>query len=257
MAFIPVGMLLTIAKPATKPNVGSVRRSLPAVAGLGLLVTSGLYILSALVISAFPVMSSVLYRTAGIVVGAAAMRWLARQDANLLKEHLRRLVPWTILPYIACLLVSNRLLSTHWLSFQQAVKQAYPLGFLPLFDYYIVTKAAAAKNIIGHAALYMPIGILLWLRYGEQSAKRVFMSAAVVSLVAETARYFRPGLEGDINAVLVAGVAATLAARSMPAVWSMIESLGSTPVAEASRRQRGLHGRHEVSSERMNPVEPA
>jgi hypothetical protein len=77
----------------------------------------------------------------------------------------------------------------------------------------------------------MPVGILLWLRYGEPGVRRAFGVAALLSLVVEVARYFRPGLEGDPNAVVVGGLAAALAARLMPAVWSMLQDL---------RRQSGF-----------------
>lgn len=231
VAFMPMGMLLTFVKHGTY----RVCRRLPAVAGLGLAIATGVYALSVLVISAFPVMPAILYRTCGMVAGAALIRWLARQDPALLLRRLRRLVPWAILPYIACVLVANRLLSTQFLTLHQAVAQASPLGFLPLFDYYIVTKAQAAKNIIGHAALYMPIGVLLWLRYGERGSKHAFLLAATVSFAAEATRYLRPGLEGDINAVFLAGLASMLAARSMPMAWSMVQALKSpSPIEPAS-----------------------
>jgi len=173
-AFVPVGMLLAFVRE----GVYRIRRSILAVSGLGLLVTAGLYILGALVISAFPVLPSILYRTCGIVAGAAAIRWLVRQDANALRHCLRRLVPWAVLPYIVCVLLVNRLLSIHWLSFPAAVAQVNPLGLMPLFDYYIVTKAEAAKNIIGHLALYMPIGVMVSLWSNNKSAIRAFVVAA-------------------------------------------------------------------------------
>ena len=221
-AFIPVGMLLTFVRR----GVYQVRRGLLGVTSLGLLLTTGLYGLSALVISAYPVVPAIAYRTGGIVVGAAALRWLARQDSDILRRRLRVLVPWLVVPYLLSVLLVNRLLSAHWLSWPGAVAQANPLGLLPLFDYYIVTKAEAAKNLVGHAALYMPVGMLLWLRYGDGVAGRAFAVAMGLSLVVEVGRYFRPGLEGDINAVAVAGFAAMLAAAMMPAVWSTVRELG-------------------------------
>ena len=231
-AFVPVGVLLTFVRN----GVYQVRRTLPSIAGRGLLITTGLYCLAALVMSASPVVPSILYRTGGIVAGAAAVHWLARQDPGLLLQRLRGLVPWAVCPYLVCVLLVNHLFSTHWLSVSQSVAHAYPLGLLPLFDYYIVTKAQAAKNIVGHAVLYMPVGVLLWLRQAspapgwESSGRRVgglaFVMAALLSFLVELARYMRPGLEGDINAVAVAGLASMLAARSMPLVWSMVKALG-------------------------------
>jgi VanZ family protein len=226
VSFIPVGMLLTFVRK----GVYQVRRGTLSVAGLGLLLTTALYALSMLVISAFPVMPSIAYRTAGIIAGAAVIRWLARQDADRLQRNLARVALWATLPYLFSVLVVNGLLSTNWLSWPEAVDHAYPLGLLPLFDYYIISKAEAAKNIVGHAVLYMPVGILVWLRYGDRSGGRAVALAGFLAFGVELARYFRPGLEGDINAVAVAGLAALLTVRLMPAVWSMVQALGRQPV---------------------------
>jgi VanZ family protein len=238
VAFIPVGMMLTFVRK----GVFQVRRSLLSVTGLGLLLTTGLYALSALVISAYPAAPSVLYRTAGVVAGAAAIRWLVRQDGDALRRRLGRLVPWAVLPYLFSVLLVNQLLSVHWLSWPDAVAHAYPLGIMPLFDYYIVTKAEAAKNIVGHAVLYMPVGVMLWLRYGDTVGARAFFAAAALSFAVELGRYLRPGLEGDINAIAVAGLASLLAVRLMPAVWSMIRALGRQSAVPPARRwqTRGL-----------------
>jgi glycopeptide antibiotics resistance protein len=238
VAFIPVGMMLTFVRK----GVYQVRRSLLSVTGLGLLLTTVLYALSALVISAYPVAPSILYRTAGVVAGAAAISWIVRQDADALRQRLGRLVPWAVLPYLFSVLLVNQLLSVHWLSWQDAVAQAYPLGIMPLFDYYIVTKAEAAKNIVGHVVLYMPVGIMLWLRYGDTVGGRAFLAAAALSFAVELGRYLQPGLEGDINAIAVAGLASLLAVRLMPAVWSMVRALGRQSAVPPMRRweTRGL-----------------
>jgi len=85
--------------------------------------------------------------------------------------------------------------------------------------------------------LYMPMGVLLWLRYGDGIAARAFVLAASLSLAVEVARYLRPGMEGDINAVVVAGLASVLAVRLMPAVWSMMRALAQAqPVRRWTKR---------------------
>jgi VanZ family protein len=253
VAFIPVGMMLTFVRR----GIYQVRRSLFSVAGIGLLLTTALYGLTALVISAFPVMPAVLYRTAGIVAGAAMIRWLARQDAEALRRWLSRLVPWAAVPYLLSVLLVNRLLSVDWLSWPEAVVQAYPLGFLPLFDYYIVTKAEAAKNIVAHAVLYMPVGVMLWLRYGDRVGGLAFVLAALLSFVVELGRYFRPGLEGDINAIAVAGLASLLAVRLMPQAWSMVQALGRQPALPSVRHRDAtdVAGRNLMTGQIVGEIE--
>lgn len=224
-AFIPVGMLFVFVKA----GIHRVGRKIWAVTVLGLVFTTGIFTLSTLVMGASPMVISIPIRTLGILVGALAMRWLVRQDMTLLRQRLRSLLPWLIVPYLLVLLLVNGLLSRYWMSLNEAVSGAYKLGLLPLFDYYIVSKAAAAKNIVGHALLYLPVGAGLWLRdKNPDESKRgggAFVLAASLSLCIETGRYFRPGLEGDINTVAVAGLSAMLAARLMPALWAMLTTL--------------------------------
>jgi glycopeptide antibiotics resistance protein len=236
-AFVPVGMLLAFVKT----GLYRVRRRPAAVIALALGLATGLYLLSTLVMGAAPALVSIPLRAFGMVAGAMALRWLVRQDMARLRVRLRGWVTWMIPVYVLVVLVVNQLLSVHWLSVSAAVSRVYVLGLLPLFDYYIVSKASAAKNIVGHAVLYMPIGVALWLRGRGDVGRQAFVLAALVSLVVGLGRYLRPGLEGDINAVAVAGLSALLTARLMPGVWSMLEKLAersvSTPVRQWNKRQ--------------------
>ncbi|MDR3533269.1 MAG: hypothetical protein P4L90_22260 [Rhodopila sp.] len=86
----------------------------------------------------------------------------------------------------------------------------------------------------------MPIGVMLWLRYGNQRGGRAFVVAASVSFMVELARYFRPGLEGDINAVVVAGLSAMFATRLLPVAWSMLVALARQSAPGPLRRWQML-----------------
>jgi len=46
----------------------------------------------------------------------------------------------------------------------------------------------------------------------------------------------RPGLEGDVNAVAVAGAAAFITARAMPAIWRMVAGVGKGRAADRTSR---------------------
>jgi hypothetical protein len=94
---------------------------------------------------------------------------------------------------------------------------------LPLFDYYIVSKAAAAKNVVAHAAMYLPIGVFVWLR-GYRSGV-AGLTAMLLAAAVELGRYLRPGLQGDINAVALAALSALFTARLMPGVWRLLEGV--------------------------------
>lgn len=221
--FIPVGMLFTI----TRHGSGMVGRSISAATMRGFLLVVVVFGLSTLLISGAPSLASVGYRSVGVAIGAGLMHGLARQDLARLRHRLARLVPLLVVPYLLALLAANRLFSVHWLSPAEAIRDAYPLGLIPLFDYYIVSKAAAAANIAAHLAMYAPIGVMAWLRFRSAAAAPI---AVVLALIIELARYLRPGLEGDINAVAVAGISAWLAAALMPSIWRMLEAVSNTAV---------------------------
>jgi glycopeptide antibiotics resistance protein len=236
-AFIPVGMLLSFVRK----GMFRVSRGVLAVTLIGLLVTSAVFALTAMVMSASPSMPAILYRTAGVAAGAVAMIWVSKGDPLRYRIWIRTLVPWLAIPYVAMLIAANRLWSVDWLAPLDAAGQVDPLGLMPLFDYYTVTKVEAAKNIIAHLVMYMPAGVGLWFFYpGPHTPRRAFVLAAVLAFAVEFARYFRPGLEGDINAVVLAGVSAWAAAWLMPKVWSMLTALarqsGPPPVRVWDRR---------------------
>ena len=180
-----------------------------------------LFALTAMLLSGAPTFVSLFCRMIGVGAGVCGMRWLVRQDPRRLRQRLRT---WSLLLlplYLLVLLAVNGVLSTHWRDPAETLRDVYVLGLIPLFDYYIVTKAAAAKNIVGHLAMYAPLGVFAWLRGYRPRAG--FVWAFVLALGIETARYLRPGLEGDVNAVAVAGLAALFAARLMPGLWRMLE----------------------------------
>lgn len=243
LAFVPVGAWLALRRD----GVWRVGRSLPSVLSRGLALTAGVFALSTLIMGAYPSVLAILYRTGGIALGAMLMWHVARQDPQRLRYRLDRLVPLLALPYLFVLASANQLLSLHWQSPAQAAQHLYPLGLIPLFDYYIVPKAEAAKNIVAHVIMYLPVGIALWLRrpWGRNGATAAALAGAL-SLCVEAARYLRPGLEGDVNAIAVGAAGAWLAAAVMPSVWAMLETLVRHSAAPTVRR---------VSAPALDPVQ--
>ena len=216
LATAPFGMLLVLGPRGRN-------RFLAGATLRGFVWMAVLLVLSALLLSGAPSLLSLVYRTLGITLGAGSMRWLSRQDTVRLRAHLARWSLWAVIPFLVLLLSVNGLFSTHWRTPAEVTQSIYRLGLLPLFDYYIVTKAEAAKNIVAHAIMYAPLGLFAWLR-GHRPFRALICALLLASLI-ESGRYFRPGLEGDINAVAVAGLSALLAAQLMPAIWRMLEGV--------------------------------
>ncbi len=216
LAAAPFGMLLALGPHGRQRSVGEV-------SARGAAWMAALWLLSTLVLSAAPSLLTLVLRVAGIALGAWALCWLQHQDPERLLHRLRSLSVAAVLPYLLLLCAVNGLLSLHWLGPTEALRAANPLGWLPLFDYYIVSKATAARNIVAHALMYAPIGLFAWLNGGRAGVALGF--ASVLALAIELARYLRPGLEGDVNAVAVAGLAAYLTARAMPGIWQAVTSV--------------------------------
>ncbi len=156
-ATAPIGAMLTL----TGRGRVYVGRSVGASAWMGLLGMLCVYAATTMVMSGAASLPGVGFRTAGIALGAWFMHWLTRQDPDRVRYDLGELVPWAVPVYLVLLLAVNGLLSLTWST------EGPPLGghpLLPLYNYYIVSKAQAAKDIAGHLAMYAPVGIMIWLR---------------------------------------------------------------------------------------------
>ena len=160
------------------------------------------------------------------------MHWLTRQDPDEIKHDLSRLVPWVAPIYLLTLFAVNGLLSFDWLTPNAAAHDFYDLLLYPLFDYYIVSKAQAAKNIAAHIVMYAPIGIMIWLRATQGGGKATaFILAALLSSIVEFVRFLRPGLFPDVNAIPLAGASAWAALLLMPVVWQMLSGVAIGTIA--------------------------
>ncbi len=228
-ATVPFGMLLALGPRGRDRPTGAA-----TVRGFGWMAL--LWVLSTLVLSGAPSLLSLALRTAGIALGAWAMRWLLRQDAERLLYRLRQLSVWAVIPYLLVLVAVNGLVSLDWATPAQAWRSLYRLGLWPLFDYYIVSKASAARNIVAHALMYAPVGVFVWLNGGRASVAG--WTAVLLALVVEALRYLRPGLEGDVNAVAVAGLAAWLVAQAMPGIWWMLKGVARSAARSTDRPPR-------------------
>lgn len=216
---IPFGMLMVLG-PRER------NRSLGMANARGFFWMAVLWTLSLLVISGMPSLLTLAMRTVGIVLGSWGIRWLLRQDVYWLRYRLSSLSVWAAMPYLLLLLAVNGLFSLDWSTPNEAVQSINALGLLPLFNYYIVSKATMAKNIVSHAVMYAPIGLFFWLN--DLRATTASACALLLALMVEAARYMRLGLQGDVNAVAVAGVAAFLTARALPIVWGLLKGVTLT-----------------------------
>ncbi|MSP01407.1 MAG: VanZ family protein [Acetobacteraceae bacterium] len=219
LLMMPVGALLTF-RSRGRVHIG---RSVGAATWNGFCAMVVVYALTALVISGAASLPGVGFRTIGIALGAWGIHWLVRQNPDHIRYRLGRFVPWAVPVYLAIVAAVNGLVSVHWIGPSAASADFYRLGLYPLFNYYIVTKPQAAKNIAAHAVMYAPIGVMIWLSARQGGGRATaFVLAAILSGLVEAGRFFRPGLVPDINAIPLAGAAAWAATVSMPVLWRML-----------------------------------
>ena len=257
-AMMPVGALLTF-EAGGRAFVG---RSTGAATLLGFCAMAGLYALTTLLIGGAPALLAVFYRTIGIAAGAWLMRWITRQDPDAIRAALAGTLPRLAPVYLAVLFAVNGLISLDWIGPGEAAEAINPRSLIPLYNYYIVAKAQAAKNIAGHAAMFVPIGVMVWLAVREGGTVMAFILGGVLSAVVEALRFLRPGLVPDINAIPLAAAAAWAAAALMPVLWRVVESISVIrpvsvqtlhPAAAAGWRDRA-EDRHARRRNRGTPI---
>lgn len=222
LAFAPVGVAATLylsrgGATASWADVFAVCVAVAVVAWLG----------SLLILSANPSLITLPVRLAGAMAGA----WLVREITPPHLVWLRRAMGWKIWwpVYLLLFLAANDLLTRHFQSPAAAWRGTYPLLFLPLWTFYIVSKAQAMKSLAMHLALYAPVGVLLWTNLDERETSRgrivaSALIAAILAAIGEIGRAMRPGLTADPNNLAIAAIAAPLALLLMPRLWAMLQS---------------------------------
>jgi VanZ family protein len=204
-ATIPIGVLLAVT-----------RRSWP----LGRIALAGLLIMSMItaatlpLLDATPSLAALAIRTAGIVAGAVLARRLARGAPGVLRHRLAALAPWFALPYAIAVLYVKGLLSSGWRTMPEALAAFDPLGLLPFYHDYIVTKAHAAQSVAFELICFAPIGVMIGLRgrcSGRASVWLAALIALVFSVAVEFGRWLKPGLQPDFSNPVIAALGAALA----------------------------------------------
>jgi VanZ family protein len=213
---IPLGILLALR-----------RHSLWGSTVIGLLMMLAITVATSFVMSATPFLVSIFLRTIGISTGASVAVRLKHVDLAKLRLLLAKLVPYFVPLYVIGVLYINGLLSNHWRTFEEARAAINLRGLLPLWHYYIVSKAHGMASLAVHTVTFVPIGLLVSLRKDRDysGAGLAAVLAGVLSFAVEVGRAMKPGLEPDINSVLIAAASAWIAVKVMPAIWQMVEGL--------------------------------
>jgi VanZ family protein len=211
--------------------LGLVRIAATGAALLAVLFGASLFILSAKVsIATFAL------RLLGVVAGAMLLRSVSAHDPRRLRYRLDRALPFLLPIYLLLLVYANGLLTRSWVGPQQALAGLNLRGLLPLWYDYISSKSHALQSTAVHAAMYAPLGVMLWLRRGGTS--RTALGAAtlggLLALMIELGRGLKPGLQPDVTVVLIGAIAAAAANRVMPMLWPTMLALPTSSLSMPS-----------------------
>ncbi len=222
----PLGALLALTAP---------RRGLAWLGLAAALTSAAMWAAELPILSATPMLVALGYRFLGIWAGAAALRALTPARLERARAALARAVPLLVPLYLLALAGANALLARHWRTVAEARAALDPLGLIPLWNDYIVSKAEALKSTLVHLVMYAPVGGMVWLRggRGRRAAWGAGMTAGVLSGLVEVGRWFRPGLQPDFNEIVIGGLAAFLAVRWLPGLWRALLS-GLAPPDEGA-----------------------
>ena len=166
-------------------------------------------------LSGSPSLIAVGYLGLGITLGAAAARALDGREIAAVIPWLRGAVLLLALPYLAAVAFVSGLITRSWQSPEQALDGLYYRALMPVYNYYIVSKAEAMFSVIAHAVMYAPVGIMAAVLFGARRRTCVAVASILGLLLAvavEIGRMLKPGMQPDINALFVAAAAAGFAA---------------------------------------------
>jgi VanZ family protein len=216
LATVPLGMFLAV-RGRHRSTFGLAMRAV----GLIFLV----FVLQLFILSAVPMLISLIYRLVGVVIGVRLMTALRGKDLRKRHYQFSRYVPIAIPIYILLVMFVNGLLTSEWGTFDQGWDAMDGRQFLPFWNSYIVTKARATESFVVMSLIYAPIGIMVWLRRGFWSSGGKFSAflAFLLASLMEFGRLMKPGLRPDITDAVIAAVAAAVAFKAMPYLWRMFE----------------------------------
>ncbi len=232
---VPMGMLLEALRPG---------RPMALIVPTALLTMTALLVPSLFIISTNPALVTIPLHAIGFVVGVCFMRWLGRQDIARLRPWLARGGWIAIPPYLLVVATTNGLAGGGWRTLSAALAERMdPNRLLPLWTYYNISKAQAVLSLTTHAAMYAPIGMLLWAiaGNGRGRAAQAFILGLVLAAGVEMARWLRPGMVPEVNNLAVGALAAALGTRLAPFLWKLLEDIVAERRAPAPPRGLGRY----------------
>ena len=160
---------------------------------------------------------SVVTRMAGMGAGASLFVWAKQRDFADMIRLSRRVVWFTVLPYLFLVLSINGWFAADWLTPEQALEKLKTTRFLPLYYFYYTSEGVALVSLLSNLGMYFPVGLLCWAHFFSANHERehhaphwfyVGLLAALFALIVETGKLFLADKHADPSDVWLAFIAA-------------------------------------------------
>ncbi len=179
----------------------------------------------------------------GAAGGAALIGAFLAKPVWRWREAARLAAPWAALVYLLAALFAYDIVGGGWLSFDAGLAKLAELNYWPFYYHYFVTELIAVQSVVQRAALFAPVGALIWALSGAPLRVRG-VAAAITTAVAlcflfETLRLFKPGLRPEYTNLWVAAASAALAAAVVPVALSWLGEAAPRVDPKLARAYRG------------------
>jgi len=160
---------------------------------------------------------SALMRGLGLVAGVAVGHELMRVGPIPLARLVWRIAPFAVLPYALLVAALHGWLSAAWLPLGDALGRLARVEFLPFYYHYFSTEPAAMASLLANAAMYAPVGVVVWAQGAVRLRGRVVGAGAAALLavgfaaIIELGKLFVPPKQPDPTNLLIAAAAAAFA----------------------------------------------
>ena len=199
-------------------------------AGLGLMVEVGQFFVASGVSQG----ASVLSRSLGLALGAAALPWLQAAGLSALRSALR---PWALplgLAYLPLLVSVSGAFHHPWHGAAGALQSWQATHLLPFYYHYYTSEALAMFSLGSVALMYLPVAGLAWARGASMAT--TLLAAALLASAVEACKLFVDEIHPDPTNILVALAVNALAWRGIEMLEQARRSAPvTTPAARVAR----------------------
>ncbi len=232
---IPLGIFLAVL-------LGNHPRRRSAVIIIGFILGIVIEIIQLFLISGIAQGISIFTRVFGLGLGEFLYTKICSLKKPFMTVNLKRYLTLASIPYFLLLAHLNGWsLSAHSISFS-VTKKLEALNWLPFYYHYYTSEAVALTSLLSVFAMYLPIGLGVWLwHYNKQNKSyRITASLLAFSLCAliETGKLFFAGKHPDPTNLIISFASAFITYTLADLIYHWFHQTKSNPHSQYNEIQR-------------------